>query len=399
MPKREPRKNVDRPTASKGNPVRLAPIKSGAARELDVLPFKEALALADGAGKKHLMLGNGFSIAQFPDIFSYNTLFERAKDSKKLSAEMAKVFAQLGTTDFEMVMEALENAANLVSVYGQSNPELVRRLKQDAATLRNVFAETIAENHPARPYEITDDQYASCRRFLAHFDGSIYTLNYDLLLYWSLMHSDIPPDVKSDDGFRSPDEGHEEYVVWDVQNTNEQRVFYIHGALHIYDAGAELLKFTWIRTDVPLVEQIKRSLTKREYPLIVTEGTSDQKKARIQHSNFLGRAYRSFAAITGSLFIYGHSLAENDYHLLKLIDHGKTRKVFVGIYGDPDSEGNRKIIDRAHQMQIRRPARNPLEVHFFDAESAHVWDGQGFDGMDGTAGELRRKAAPVQRKK
>jgi hypothetical protein len=238
------------------------------------------------------------------------------------------------------------------------------------------MAETIAENHPERPYDIQPEQYASCRRFLANFDGFVYTLNYDLLLYWTLMQSEIQPDIESDDGFRNPEDREEEFVVWDVQNTNNQQVFYLHGALHIYDAGAELLKFTWSKTEIALVDQIRRSLAKRQYPLIVTEGTCEQKKDRIQHSNFLGRAYRSFAAIQGSLFIYGHSLAENDEHLLKLIDKGRTKRIFVGIYGDTEVEGNRKIVDRAKQIPLRRGSRNPVDVCFFDSASAHVWDGK-----------------------
>lgn len=345
-----------------------------------MIPFVEALELAEGSGKKHLMLGNGFSIALFRNIFSYNTLFDRAMNSKKLSNAMANVFKQLGTTDFETVMEALENAADLVALYEASNPRLAAKLRKDASQLRDVLAETIAENHPKRPYDVTEDQYASCKRFLANFDGNIYTLNYDLLLYWTLMQSKVEPQVSSDDGFRNTEEGDEDYVVWDVQNTNDQRVFYLHGALHIYDAGAELKKFTWSKTDIALVDQIKESLARREYPLIVTEGTCDQKKDRIQHSNFLGRAYRSFAAIPGSLFIYGHSLAENDEHLLKLIDRGRLKKIFVGIYGDPTTDGNRKIIERANLIPAQRKRSAPLaEVYFFDAVSAQVWDGQGPD--------------------
>lgn len=349
---------------------------------MDLVPFREALNLAEGGGKKHLMLGNGFSIALRSDIFSYNTLFERARESKKLTDELLGVFAKLDTTDFEKVIEALENAADLVSLYKASKPGLAEQLQQDAERLRGVLAETIAEHHPARPHDVTREQYASCRRFLSNFDGGIYTLNYDLLLYWTLMQSEVPPVVTSDDGFRNP-EGHDaEYVVWDVQNTNEQRIFYLHGALHIYDAGAELLKFTWSKTDVPLVDQIKRSLARRRYPLIVTEGTSDQKKNRIQHSNFLGRAYRSFAGLGGSLFIYGHSLAENDEHLLKLIDSGKLKRLFIGSYGDPTTEGNRKIIERAKLIPTKRRTKGiQAEVHFFDAKSAHVWDGEGFDAV------------------
>lgn len=349
-------------------------------QSVDLIPFKEALDLAQEGGKRHLMLGNGFSIALRPDIFTYNTLLERAKESKKLTDALQGVFTKLDTTDFEKVIEALENAAELVSLYKESNPGLAGQLQQDAERLRGVLAETIAEHHPSRPHDVKREQYASCRKFLSNFNGHIYTLNYDLLLYWTLMQSEVLPIITSDDGFRNSEEDAVGHVVWDVQNSNEQRIFYLHGALHLYDAGAELHKITWSKTDVPLVEQIKRSLDKRRYPLIVTEGTSSQKKDRIQHSNFLGRAYRSLAAIRGSLFIYGHSLAENDEHLLTLIDHGKIKKLFVGIYGDPTIEGNRKIIERAELISTRRRLNGTqADIHFFDAKSAHVWDGEGFD--------------------
>lgn len=350
---------------------------------VELISFKEALHLADGCGRKHLMLGNGFSIALRPDIFTYNTLFERAKDSKKLSSEMEKVFEQLGTTDFEMVMEALENAAVLVNFYEKSNPNLVRVLQADAARLREVLAETIAQNHPARPNDITPEQYASCRRFLSNFEsGEIYTVNYDLLLYWTLMQSEIEPSVKSDDGFRDAEDRDLSFVTWEVENSDQQRIHYLHGALHIFDAGADLKKFAWSKTNIALIDQIRASLERREYPLIVTEGKSDQKKDRIHHSNFLGRSYRSFSKIGGSLFIYGHSLAPNDEHLLKLIDKGKVKQVFVGIYGDPASERNQAIIERAYLFQARRRNGSLIGIHFFDASSAHVWDGQDFGSAE-----------------
>jgi hypothetical protein len=374
-----------------GNPAIARPAKTKDPGELDLIPFKEALNLVPGGEKKHLMLGNGFSIALRREIFTYNTLLERAHQSNRLSKELDDVFTTLGTTDFEKVIEALENAADLVSQYEKSNPNLAERLRKDAVRLRDVLAETIAENHPARPHDIDQAQYASCRRFLANFDGGIYTLNYDLLLYWTLMQSELAPSLDSDDGFRDPEDEDRNYVVWDVQNTNAQRIFYLHGALHIYDAQAELLKFTWSKTDIALVDQIKSSLAQRRYPLIVTEGTSEQKKDRIQHSNYLGRGYRSFSSIGGSLFIYGHSLADNDEHLLKLIDHGKIKRLFVGIYGDSTTDGNRKIIERARMVPDRRVGAR-AEVHFYDAASANVWDGQGFDSKKQLTPARGRKA-------
>ncbi len=42
----------------------------------DIFSFREALDQANN--KKHLLLGNGFSIALKPDIFTYGSLYEHA---------------------------------------------------------------------------------------------------------------------------------------------------------------------------------------------------------------------------------------------------------------------------------------------------------------------------------
>ncbi|MCC9643007.1 DUF4917 family protein [Rhodopirellula sp. JC740] len=355
----------------------MAKKKSKKAAPRRLLSFADAVKKSDEVGgRRHLLLGNGFSISLFPTIFTYGTLFDRAKKSGNLPKRIQEVFDLLGTTDFEKVMEALQIASQMVQMYSKKSPKLAAKLAEDAAKLRDVLADTISANHPERPHEIAKEQYASCKRFLTNFEnGSIYTLNYDLLLYWTLMQSEVQPDVSSDDGFRDSENG-EDYVVWEVQNSDRQRVFYLHGALHIYDAGHELKKFVWSKTEIALVDQIRQSLAKREYPIVVTEGTAEQKLDRIQHSGFLNRAYRSFSSIGGSLFIYGHSLAPNDEHLLELIDNGKLKAVFVGIYGNPDSATNKEVIRRAMKFSTRRGSRRPVDVHFYDAASAQVWDGE-----------------------
>ena len=81
-----------------------------------LLTFNQALGKAANYGnKKHLLLGNGFSIACKPDIFTYGSLFEEAK--KTMSKELAAIFAAIGTQDFEEVIRALQHAAAIVSVY------------------------------------------------------------------------------------------------------------------------------------------------------------------------------------------------------------------------------------------------------------------------------------------
>jgi hypothetical protein len=77
-------------------------------------------------------------------------------------------------------------------------------------------------------------------------------------------------------------------------------------------------------------------------------------------------------APSNNVFVFGHSLADSDEHILRLIERGRCNSLFVSIYGDPDEEPNAAIIHRAELMAASRD-RYPLEVHFYDAASAGVW--------------------------
>lgn len=334
--------------------------------DVSVVPFSDAMGSVRGK-RPHLLLGNGFSRACRDDIFSYKALYQQAEESG-LSAEAKLAFKALHTTDFEQVMRTLKQAAKLASAFGRGR--LGSFLDGLADELREALVRTIAGNHPARPHDVPSERYRACKAFLQHFDY-VYTLNYDLLLYWALMQDEIGQPIKCDDGFRQPESGEEAYVTWEVQNTNRQNIHYLHGALHLFDAGAELQKYTWSNTGVALIDQIRAALTADKYPVFVSEGTAESKLDRIQHSGYLNRAYRSFANIGGTLFIFGLSMAENDEHLLRLIDGGTLAQVWVGLYGDPTSAGNRHIVMRSLAFGAGRK-RRPV-VSFYDAASARVW--------------------------
>jgi len=334
-----------------------------------ILTFEDALSAASNYSKVHLVAGNGFSIAFRADIFAYGALFERAdfRDAGELGR---LAFEALDTRDFEVVMRALRDAAMILSAYRGAGFPLVSELERAVDGLRKVLVATIATHHPDHPNEVSPAQYQACRTFLSHFD-SVYTLNYDLLLYWTIMQKDVGPRLKvGDDGFRTPEDGKASYVSWEVENSDRQNVFYLHGALHLFDAGAELQKYTWINTGRRLTDQIREALEASYYPLIVAEGRSDQKKTKIMHSNYLSRAYRSLPKVAGAIFLHGHSLGDNDDHILRLIRLGRTRHLFVSIFGDPDSPPNRHIMARAQSLQDKRRARR---VEFYDAASARVW--------------------------
>lgn len=286
----------------------------------------------------------------------------------------------------------------LVHLY-VTDPNPPKKMAEHAERLKEALVQAIAGNHPARLNEVTEDQYTSARTFLAHFagadlesSGKVYTLNYDLLLYWTLMHDPRPlwngkkfikPDdalyLASDDGFRAPDDNYNApYVTWDVDGgSNTQNIHFLHGGLHLFDAGSELQKICWERSGgMPLMDQIRAALDSGRYPLFVSEGNSDSKKKKILHSGYLTRSFKSFAEVCkkeqSTLFIFGHSLSDNDNHVLKLIEDGKCSALFVSLYGDPDSPSNLAIIERAKTISAARD-RYPLDVVFYSAESAAVW--------------------------
>lgn len=336
--------------------------------------FEEALARVPGKNKPHVLLGNGFSQACRADIFSYNALFERA-DFSKLSADARGAFDALGTTDFEEVMRALRASAALVELYSeQDSGSAVRlRMEADADGLREVLVNAIASSHPGHPGEISDESYALCRAFLKNFDR-VFTLNYDLLLYWALMHDRESKELKCDDGFRAEDNPDEPYVTWNTSGSLKQNIYYLHGALHIFDSGTEIQKYTWSRTGVRLLEQIREALENNLYPLFVAEGESSKKLERIRHSDFLSKASRSFHQIGGSLFIHGHSLDPNDQHILDLIVKNKVRNLFVSVHGDPESERAKQKAARVQALSHRRPDFRPLEILYYDASTASIWE-------------------------
>jgi hypothetical protein len=337
--------------------------------------FATALKSVKGDKLPHVLLGNGFSRACLDDIFSYDSLFDRS-DFKDIPYAR-EAFGALGTTDFEVVMKSLHHAAQLAVVYQDNDTALADRFAADAEKLKDVLVRAIAENHPEHPFVIPKEQYENCKSFLVSFDRK-FTVNYDLLLYWAVMQSEIKPDVPSDDGFRKSETGAAEYVSWEPENTHYQSLYYLHGALHVFDSDTEVKKFTWSGTGIKLIEQIRDALDKDMYPLFVAEGDSAQKYGRIRHSDFLDKTYRSFVSLGGAknggaLLVYGLAFSPNDEHIFRGIVKSNLSQVLVGIYGDPNSEDNKRTLKRAKQMETDRKKALKLNVSFYDSSTAKVW--------------------------
>ncbi|WP_420417413.1 DUF4917 family protein [Pacificispira sp.] len=352
----------------------------------EVLSFEDAINETAGKGKRHLLLGNGFSIACRPDIFHYGSLFEEADFSN--NPQLPKVFDALGTQDFEAAIRALEAGASLAPLYMGGSAAASTAMLDDARALKEILLTTIARNHPDIPMDIPDEKFWACRRFLRHFlagdqAGQVFTLNYDLLLYWTLMHDDNPfsgvLDLTASDGFGNDEDDPEaDYVVWQGETgAHSARVHFLHGALHLYDSGKDLQKYTWVRTNLRLIDQARTAIDDGKFPVFVSEGTSVQKKSKIRHNAYLYQGLKQLAAnakvVKSTFFIHGHSLAQNDDHILARLGKGRFGTLCVSLFGDPASDTNKEIIARAEWMKRLRNDRYPLALRFYDAETANVW--------------------------
>jgi Domain of unknown function (DUF4917) len=351
-----------------------------------LITFDQAIADSEQFSKRHLLLGNGFSIACKPNIFHYASLFSRADFSQ--IPEVQKVFETLETQDFEIAIKALESTGKILPIYAPTSPESADKAMEHAKALKDILISTIAANHPGIPSEIPDEKFWACRKFLSNFlagnkRGYVFTLNYDLLLYWTLMHEDDPNGdqypLQTNDSFGNDEnDPYADYVVWQGETkAHDAKVFFLHGALHLFDSGSELKKYTWIRNGNPLVTQAREAIDANFYPLFVAEGTTEQKKNKIRHNAYLYQGLKQLSANTPvkthCFFIFGHSLADNDDHILKHFAKGKFPKLYVGIFGDVNSDANQAIIRKAERLKTQRDERNPLEVVFYDAASAKVW--------------------------
>lgn len=331
--------------------------------------FKSAL---DDAAKHQyplsILLGNGFSRA-FSNEFGYETLRSVAK-MPDLTVSKDKLFQQAGTDDFETVMRNLQQSADLLKLYEPHNTALGRALRADALVVRDGLVETLIAIHPPAAQKIEDEKYQAARKFLSPFKR-IFTINYDLLLYWTVLRRYLsPPSVVVKDGFGRTGQGS---LTWSQPSrADEQEIFYLHGAMHLYVEDHRLRKIQVPRGQ--MVERLRSNLEAGRYPLVVTEGSSLDKQLRIERSAYLTYCRKRLARSAGALFIHGMAMSDNDHHILDAITRSRIEAIYIGLHGCP-SVACATIRAKAQELARNRKAKGgrTLRVQFYDSGTASVW--------------------------
>lgn len=323
-----------------------------------------------------LLLGNGFSMAYDSDIFSYNALytFLTTQEDELLN----KLFGVIKTKNFELIMRQLDTTYALLEAF-DAEPDLREKILSASTRLKNALLESVQTLHPEHVFKMQESKITACSKFLRPFidsGGHIFTTNYDLLLYWVLMRSDIGKRI---DGFGlellNPLEASQgETPEWSSlhwgPNQAGQNIHYLHGALHLFDAGAEIVKeqYDW---NGYILENISKRLNDGDYPIFVTAGNGEDKLEHIRHNRYLSHCYDQLCSVNGSLITFGFNFGQYDDHIIDAINRAakfnsrvppKLWSIYIGVYSDEDAEHARSLERKFH-----------TKVQIFDAKSANLW--------------------------
>lgn len=316
-----------------------------------IISFDEAMK---EAGKNcSLMIANGFSIK----YFKYANLLEKA--GLDGGSPLLRLFDALSTVDFEIVIRALEDAALVERTYNKE--KRARILSSEADKLRRALVHAVRVTHPEHRDDIAD-KIPACIKFLSQFDA-IFTLNYDLLLYWVILEN----TKQFQDGFGLAEDRNG--FRWPFKTDAHCNIYNLHGGLHLFKTTDNEVEKR-IDQGSGVIDAIASTILEaKRLPLYVAEGTSVQKLAHIYAVPYLRHCYEKLRQSENAFFVYGHSASANDAHIYDALFNSAISHLYFCVH-----RPTANVAEIDGELS-RRQKRNESEIEYtlVDAETANVW--------------------------
>lgn len=340
-----------------------------------------------------LLYGNGLSMAFYNEGFSYKYLSDRVKQKdhevKVLLEEIVK------NNNLEGLLLKLSDTKEVVSQVSDARcPPAAEALTEKYKSIQGSFIETVKDLHPDSMFKMDISRLKS---FILKFKW-VFTTNYDLLTYWSIVH-DIPfkSPASSYDGFTdffyksngSPYPYYHDECEF-LKKPKRTNIYYLHGALHIFNS--EYNKAIKISPDEnsTLLQSIEYAMESGDVPIFVSEGDSQRKEMRIQGNPYLNYCYRQLKNESiRNMLIFGQSLADNDAHLFNAImQNGYITDIWYGVfipeidrldedaiqrYISSEAEGLKNRAANALNRHGNSYLPRKVKMHFFIANRLSTW--------------------------
>jgi hypothetical protein len=275
-----------------------------------------------------ILLGNGASMTVWPD-FGYRSLFRQARKpllNHPLNEHAVALFKNLGTRNFEGVLSALKTAGTVCEALGLDSVPM----RSTYGEVQLALYEAVASVHV--PWSRIDgDALMDIREALRTYKW-VFTSNYDLITYWAAMCEN--------GGVGLPDHFFGADHLFDIRNTRvfnsrHTRLLYLHGGIHLQRLQSGRTKKRRA-SGVDLLTSFSTRYGDDATPLLVSEGTSADKLRSIAGSDYLTFVLERFATFSGSLVVFGHSLADQDAHLVDAIRNRPAGRIAVSVRSSGD---------------------------------------------------------------
>lgn len=299
-----------------------------------------------------LLLGNGLSMNIWSG-FGYSRLLDEAT----LTAASKALFREMATPNFEAVLEAVMHAEMVLEALGQGTG----KVKKVYADTRNALFEAVRKVHvphagvPSGTLHIIGGVLDACE--------NVFTTNYDLLPYWSLMET---PGVSIVDFFWG------QRHTFDSSDTDllpgRTGLYFLHGGIHLWQSDRSGLTGKWTNSGSSLLRlRTQYGGTQYRRPLFVSEATSRLKLRTIRRSDYLTFALDSLRLDESDTVVFGHSLSAQDDHVVEALNHGARKTIAVGL-----RPASRRKLLAVKGSIVDRLARH--NVVFFDSTTHPLGD-------------------------
>ena len=137
--------------------------------EIDKLKtYQEVIAYLNGpkGRRKHLLFGNGFSMAYDKNIFSYNALSNFIESTG--DPLIQKLFEKLNTKNFELIMQQLDNFCEIAEIFSDDKT-LVPKIEDTIEKLKNSLLDAVKELHPEHVFKVPEEKSKACIKFLQEY--------------------------------------------------------------------------------------------------------------------------------------------------------------------------------------------------------------------------------------
>ncbi|WP_422463880.1 DUF4917 family protein [Endozoicomonas sp. ALB115] len=312
-----------------------------------------------------VLLGNGSSIA-VNSSFKYPSLKQHAIEEGLLTEDVQSIFDYFETDDFELILRIVWQTTNV----NKSLKIEDDKTRKAYLHVRDCLIKSVRNIHPE--YHAVSSQLPKIYDFLKNFN-TVLSLNYDLLLYWTMMYG---IDKRDGHAFKDciinssfDDDWKRFRGSWGQSNRETTLVFYPHGSLILARNLVEReLKITSRGTD--LLESILSSWESEKYvPLFVSEGMTEQKVASIHNSHYLNTVYKEvLPSVSTSLVVFGWGFGPHDRHILERLAKSSVQIIAVSVFGNDQSYCN------AVEQQVRDTFGQQVELEFFDCQSPGCWN-------------------------